>query len=139
MSKPGITKILQRTLGFGDLYLVGGYISVGVKDLDRAVAWYCEKLALSRLTEKPCLGEVHLGYQQRENAMIVLFPIPDGRLNVFSGRRPPILYSKNLESTHKEFDCLGISVGPIQSDSGGNRFFHFRDMEGNEIEICVEP
>lgn len=131
-------KVLQRVMGFGDLYCGRGYISVGVNDLERAAAWYCEKLALSRVAEKSHSGEVHLGYLQRESTLIVLFPMPEGQPNVLSGRTP-ILYSRNLEATHREFDSVGISVGPIQSDSGGNRFFRFRDAEGNSIEVCVEP
>jgi predicted enzyme related to lactoylglutathione lyase len=29
--------------------------------------------------------------------------------------------------------------GPINMDSGGNRFFLFQDPEGNTIEVCTEP
>jgi hypothetical protein len=25
------------------------------------------------------------------------------------------------------------------ADSGGNRFFRFANLEGNKIEVCVEP
>jgi hypothetical protein len=33
----------------------------------------------------------------------------------------------------------GTAVGPIEADSGGNQFFKIRDLEGNSIEVCVEP
>jgi len=33
----------------------------------------------------------------------------------------------------------GISVGPVRSDSGGNPFFQFQDLDGNSIEVCKEP
>ena len=50
----------------------------------------------------------------------------------------PILFAKRIEAAHKEFASKGIIVGPIQSASGGNRFFRFRDLDENEIEVCVE-
>ena len=31
------------------------------------------------------------------------------------------------------------SRAPSTTDSGGNRLFRFRDLEGNTIEVCVEP
>jgi catechol 2,3-dioxygenase-like lactoylglutathione lyase family enzyme len=87
----------------GKNFYFGDNISVGVKNLDLAVAWYQDKLGL-RLT-----------------------PVKS------------ILFTKKIEAAYEEFSSKGISVEPIQSDSGGNRFFRFRDLEGNAIEVCREP
>lgn len=138
MRSSKITRGLQRILGYGNLYTVGGYVVIHVNDLNRAVTWYCDKLGLSVLPENSYSGEVHLGYQQSdENVMIVLFPIPEGKS--FFSNRHPILFTKKLDAVHAEFAAFEIQTGPIQSDSGGNRFFCFRDLEGNDIEVCVEP
>jgi len=33
---------------------------------------------------------------------------------------------------------VDLQISPT-ADSGGNRFFRFHDLEGNKIEVCVEP
>jgi hypothetical protein len=53
--------------------------------------------------------------------------------------RHPILLTKQIEAAYNHFFKQGISMGPIQSDSGGNRFFEFQDLEGNKIEVCTGP
>jgi predicted enzyme related to lactoylglutathione lyase len=49
-----------------------------------------------------------------------------------------MLFTKKIEAAYEELASRGISVGPIETDSGGNRFFRFPDSEGNEIEVCRE-
>jgi hypothetical protein len=39
--------------------------------------------------------------------------------------------------TRKKWACT-IRVGRLQQDSGGNHFFLFRDLKGNELEVCQE-
>ena len=51
MRSSKITRGLQRILGYGNLYTVGGYVVIHVNDLNRAVTWYCDKLGLSVLPE----------------------------------------------------------------------------------------
>src|SRR5258708_28063141 len=97
----GIIRALQRVLGFGDLYCVRGTITVGVNDLDRAVTWYCDRLGLSVMPEKPYSAEVHLGYLQRETPMIVLFPVGDPKSVPFPDRHP-ILFTHKLDSLRTE-------------------------------------
>jgi predicted enzyme related to lactoylglutathione lyase len=50
-----------------------------------------------------------------------------------------IFFAKNLEKTHQWLMERGVTVEAATSDSGGNRFFRFQDLEGNAIEVCVEP
>jgi catechol 2,3-dioxygenase-like lactoylglutathione lyase family enzyme len=94
---------------------------VGVADMDRAVAWYCDKLGLSFESKEPGSREVYLGHPSGDLdmiPMIILVPIPRGQTNVYA-----------------EFPSLEIQLGPIQSDSGGNRFFKWQDLEGNTVEV----
>jgi hypothetical protein len=70
--------------------------------------------------------------------MIVLVPIPGGQANVYADR-DQILFTRNLDAVYAEFSSKGIQMGPMQSDSGGNRFFEWQDLEGNTIEVCQEP
>lgn len=66
-----------------------------------------------------------------------LVSIPPGETNT-NVEGHSILFTKKMEKAHEEFTTRGVAVGPIQSDSGGNRFFHFQDADGNAIEVCVE-
>jgi hypothetical protein len=54
-------------------------------------------------------------------------------------RQHVIFYAKNLEKAHQWLTGRGVMVEPTTSDSGGNHFFKFQDLEGNAIEVCVEP
>jgi hypothetical protein len=50
-----------------------------------------------------------------------------------------IFFAKNLEKAHEWLAGRGVAVEPTTTDSGGNRLFRFQDLEGNTIEVCVEP
>ena len=67
---------------------------------------------------------------------LVVIPPEETEANV---EGHPILFSRNIVAAHEEFASRGIAVGPIQRDSGGNQFFRFRHLDGNEIEVCHEP
>jgi len=111
---------------------------VGVKDLDLAVAWYQEKLGLHLTPLKSEDFEGFLAFAKNDETGLALVVIPPGQTKA-TVEGHPILFTKRIEAAYEEIASKGISVQPIQSDSGGNRFFRFRDLEGNEIEVCVEP
>jgi catechol 2,3-dioxygenase-like lactoylglutathione lyase family enzyme len=50
-----------------------------------------------------------------------------------------IFYTKNLEKARQWLAGREVFVEPITTDSGGNRLFRFQDLEGNKIEVCIEP
>jgi catechol 2,3-dioxygenase-like lactoylglutathione lyase family enzyme len=50
-----------------------------------------------------------------------------------------IFFTKNLQKAREWLIERGVTVEALASDSGGNRFFRFQDLEGNAIEVCVEP
>ena len=50
-----------------------------------------------------------------------------------------IFFAKNLEKAQQWLVGRQVFVEPITTDSGGNRFFRFQDLDGNKIEVCVEP
>lgn len=124
--------------GLRKLYSIGAVV-IGVRNMDCAVPWYCGKLGLSsqsKETDEVYIG--HLGADSDMLPLIILVPIPRGQTNVFADRHQ-ILFTRNLDAIHAEFSSKGIQVGPIQNDSGGNRFFNWQDLEGNSIEVCQEP
>jgi catechol 2,3-dioxygenase-like lactoylglutathione lyase family enzyme len=119
-------------------FYFGVNISVGVRDLDLAVAWYQEKLGLHLTPLKSEDFEAFLAFAKSDETGLALVVIPPGQTKA-AVEGHPILFTKRIEAAYEEIASKGISVQPIQSDSGGNRFFRFRDLEGNEIEVCVEP
>ena len=50
-----------------------------------------------------------------------------------------IFFTRNLEKAREWLIKRGVTVEAVASDSGGNRLFRFLDLEGNAIEVCVEP
>jgi catechol 2,3-dioxygenase-like lactoylglutathione lyase family enzyme len=119
-------------------FYFGDNISVGVKDLDRAVAWYKDKLGLhlTPLKSEDFGAFMSFAKNGEIGLALVLIPPSETKANV---EGHPILFTKRIEAAHEEFSSKGINTEPIQSDSGGNRFFRFRDLEGNAIEVCHEP
>ena len=109
-----------------------------MRDLDRAIAWYQEKLGLSLTPVTSEDFEAFLGFSKDDQTGLALVVIPPGQTTAnIEGH--PILFTKRLEPCREEFASRGIQVGPVQKDSGGNSFFQFQDVDGNLIEICIEP
>ncbi len=119
-------------------FYFGDSISVGVRDLNQAIAWYQEKLGLRLTPIKSEDFDALLAFDKKEENGVALVLIPPGETKA-NVERHPILFTKKIEKAHEEFASRAIYVEPIQRDSGGNRFFRFRDLDGNTIEVCVEP
>ncbi len=119
-------------------FYFGDNISVGVKDLDQAIVWYQDKLGLKLTPLKSEDFDAFLSFAKKDEIGLALVVIPPGETKA-NVEGHPILFTKRVESAYEDFSSKGINVEPIQSDSGGNRFFRFRDLEGNVIEVCREP
>ena len=119
-------------------FYFGDNISVGVKDLDGAIAWYEENLGLKLIPLKSEDFDAFLAFGKKDQIGLALCLIPPGQTTV-NVERHPILFTKTIEAAYEEFSSKGINVEPIQSDSGGNQFFRFRDLDQNVIEVCREP
>jgi catechol 2,3-dioxygenase-like lactoylglutathione lyase family enzyme len=119
-------------------FYFGDNISVGVKNLDQAVDWYQDKLGLQLSPLKSEDFNAFLSLARNDEIGLALVVIPPGATEA-NVQRHPILFTKRIEAAYEQFSSKGINVEPIQYDSGGNRFFRFRDLEGNAIEVCSEP
>jgi len=119
---------------FGEKFY--GPIVVGVRDMEKALAWYEAFLDLVRQPTHENEAYVGLAFHSRDIPVIELYCVPPGQ--TFVGKRP-ILFTKNLDKRHAELEDKLVRLTPIQSDSGGNRYFQFFDLDGNAIEMCSEP
>ena len=119
-------------------FYFGDNITVGVRDLAQSIGWYQEKLGLRRsnLSAPEVDALLVLSTDDDIGLGLVVFGPDVGPGNL---ERHAILFSKKLEAAHEDLASRGVSVGPIQADSGGNRFFQFQDLDCNTIEVCVEP
>lgn len=119
------------------MFSSAGDVVVDVRDVVAAQRWYSEKLGLSYSSAEVEEASLELGYSADSVVVYLVEIVGNARPNKSPGR-PPIVFAKKLADAHEYLSTRGVDVGPIQSDSGGNRFFLFRDLEGNEMEVCQE-
>jgi len=114
-------------------------ISVAAKNLAAAADWYQSIFDLDR-QEKPEENEIWLG-RLGKGALDPMVAIVGIHSDGDRSRIPkhPIIFTKNIKKAHRWFSERILTTEAIQSDSGGNAFFKFRDIEGNEVEVCEEP
>jgi len=117
-------------------FYFGDKITVGVRDLERAIAWYQEKLGLRLKPIKSDDFDAFLALSESDEAGLALVRVAVGESEV-DVEEYPILFTKQLEACREELVSRGIQAGPIQQDLGGNPFFQFLDGEGNTIEVCI--
>jgi hypothetical protein len=82
-------------------------------------------------------ASLELGYSA-DSIVVYLVEISGSERSNRSPGKPPIMFARKLADAHEHLSSRGVDVGPIQSDSGGNQFFWFRDLEGSELEVCQE-
>jgi catechol 2,3-dioxygenase-like lactoylglutathione lyase family enzyme len=106
------------------------YVSVGNP---RGLSdWYVEKLGMRRLAESVG-GNVGLKFGL-DGESIILEPSDPS-----SKRSPLVLFTSRIKKARSVLTSRGISVGEIETDRQGTRYFEFRDPEGNSIDVSEEP
>lgn len=121
----------KKVLSFQDA------VVIEVRDVAAAQRWYSEKLGLRYSSTEAQEASVVLGYSDDDAELYLVESSGNERSESHSGK-PPIIFASILAAAHEYLSSRGVAVGPLQTDSGGNRFFRFRDLEGNELEICQE-
>jgi catechol 2,3-dioxygenase-like lactoylglutathione lyase family enzyme len=113
--------------------------AIDVRSLSTARAWYKEKLELREMEtdREEDSGRPFADLSVSKNGGVLsIVELPSGAT---AEKSHVIFYTGNLEKAHRWMTERGVQVEPITTDSGGNRLFHFRDLDGNAIEVCVEP
>ena len=113
--------------------------AIDVRNLAASSEWYTKKLGLREApddreedSKRPFVDLC----SAKDDAIISLLELKSGA-SAESGH--VIFFTKNLEKPHQWLAGREVPVEPITTDSGGNRFFRFQDLEGNKIEVCIEP
>jgi len=112
--------------------------AIDVCDLAAAGEWYKEKLGLhvAHNEREEDSGRPFLDLRMSDEAFLSLVELPPG---ASVENRHVVFFAKNLEKAKQWLAGRGVLAEPITTDSGGNRLFRFRDLEGNTIEVCIEP
>jgi catechol 2,3-dioxygenase-like lactoylglutathione lyase family enzyme len=127
---------LTALAGGPRIFAPSGQIVVDVVDVEAARLWYSDKLGLRYSSREVEEATMALAYEVDDRPLVCLCQVVGNQRPNFRPGHPPILFAKKLDEAHVYLSSRGVHVGPLQSDSGGNRFFRFRDGEGNEIEVC---
>jgi catechol 2,3-dioxygenase-like lactoylglutathione lyase family enzyme len=112
-------------------------VAVDVRDVATAQRWYKEKMGLPYFSTDVEEADMVLGYSAEDANLSLVKCTGSNRPDSVPGH-PPIIFAKKLATAHEYLSARGVNVGPIQQDSGGNHFFRFRDLDGNELEVCQE-
>jgi catechol 2,3-dioxygenase-like lactoylglutathione lyase family enzyme len=113
--------------------------AIDVRNLAGLREWYKDKLGFQEANTdreedsgRP-FADLHIS---NDDAFLSLVELPSGAIKE---KHHVIFFVKNLEKAHKWLAGRGVFVEPISTDSGGNLLFRFHDLEGNTIEVSVEP
>ncbi len=114
-----------------------GPITVPVKDRKAAAKWYEVVLNLNGTIGWDMIptGMYNPTDAANPEPQIVFVSAADAPLGP-TPTKHPIIFARNIEGEHRWFTNQTATTGPLQTDSAGNRFFDFRDLDGNVIEVC---
>jgi hypothetical protein len=107
---------------------------IPVRDLAAAASWYVEKFEVKQRPAKFDDGQRGVELWKADEIWFVLGPA-----NVPNSGETPMLNARNIQKARDYLIARGIEAGDIQTDAQGTRFFEMRDLEGNVIEVLVEP
>jgi catechol 2,3-dioxygenase-like lactoylglutathione lyase family enzyme len=113
--------------------------AVDVRNLSAACQWYKDKLGLreAKQDREDDSGRpfVDLHTPSTDTSLTLLELAPGATRE----KSHVIFFAKDLDKVHQWLQSRGVAVEQPTTDSGGNRLVDFHDLEGNKIEVCVEP
>lgn len=115
--------------------------AVDVRDVAAARAWYKEKLGLQEIHDRKedDSGRPFADLSLSGSRGMIGISLVELGLGAAPSKQHVIFYAKKLEKAHQWLVDRGVATDAISTDSGGNRFFRFFDLDGNAIEVCAEP
>lgn len=106
-----------------------------VRDLDRALDWYAERLGLASVFTDPAerLAVLEVG----NGSTLTLWELKEGETApaVDASVAYPILGVDDADAAHALLRGRGVDTGDMRT-SDGVRFFAIRDRDGNRLEAC---
>ena len=111
------------------------FASVPVRDQEKALKFFTEKLGFQILTDQPFGSQrwIELGIPAADTS-VVLFT-PPGHEVLIGKFQPIVFWSDDVTSTHKELTAKGVEfVAPPKSENWGTSAI-FKDPDGNQFLI----
>jgi catechol-2,3-dioxygenase len=102
-------------------------IHISVSQLDHARMWYKEVLELEEIVDSGLYVVFKVGSGET--------PITIQQGEVRSSSTKTILFSDALEETRLKLIDKEVEVGQILTDDGVT-YFEFKDLDGNQFEVC---
>lgn len=123
----------------GAPFSIADNCTVDVRSLAAARDWYKEKLGLREIHDRTQddSGRPFADFCISKDSGICSLVEIEPRAT--PNKQHVIFYTKKLEKARQWLIDRGVATEAITADSGGNRFFRFFDLDGNAIEVCVEP
>jgi len=112
------------------------FLGIPVKDQDRALQFYTEKLGFRVLTDQQFSERqrwIELSIPGAETG-IVLFT-PDGHEDRIGGFVNTSWEVDNVEKTHAELQAKGVEFAGLPQKQPWGTFVMMRDSEGNQIVL----
>lgn len=115
------------------------FASIPVRDQDRALEFYAQKLGFSIITDQPFGDDqrwIELGIPGAETRVVLFTPKgQEERVGTFSNI---VFASDSVEKTHKELVAKGVEfVQPPKKEPWGT-FAIFKDAEGNQFVLSTK-
>lgn len=112
------------------------FVTIPVRDQDRALAFYTEKLGFTVVTDQPFNDEqrwIELKLRGADTR-IVLFTTPDHE-PLIGKHQPVTFYATDVRKTYEELSEQGVEFAapPEVADWGSSAVF--RDPDGNQFVI----
>lgn len=126
----------------GPPFWIADSCAVDVRNVTAARGWYKEKLGLQEIHDRKeddsgrPFADVCLPASRGMAGVCSLVKLEPGAV---PSKQHVVFYTKKLEKAQQWLSDRGVATEAITADSGGNRFFRFFDLDGNAIEVCVEP
>ncbi len=112
------------------------FANVPVRDQDRAIEFYTEKLGFVLATDQP-FNDKQRWIELRipgADTRLVLFT-PDGHEDRIGTFQPVVFYSDNVTKTYDELSGRGVEfLGPPQTADWGSSAI-FKDVDGNQFVL----
>jgi predicted enzyme related to lactoylglutathione lyase len=114
------------------------FVSVPVRDQNRALEFYTEKLGFTIITDQPFNEKqrwIELRVPKAETRVVLFTPEgQEDRIGTFS---PAVFACDNVEQTYEELKKRGVDFdGPPEQQPWGT-FAKFKDSEGNQFVLSA--
>jgi predicted enzyme related to lactoylglutathione lyase len=114
------------------------FVSVPVRDQNRALDFYTEKLGFTIITDQPFDEKqrwIELRIPKAETR-VVLFT-PEGQEDRIGSFSPVVFASADVEKSYEELKARGVTFdGPPEKQPWGT-FAKFKDSEGNQFVLST--